>query len=528
MNCLYGVDKNPLAVELAKLSLWLESHSEGLPLTFLNHRLICGDSITGARYENLLTRPGTGQPVSSLFLQRLVPLLEEVLNEALVHVHALEATIGKNVVDIEHKRTAKERLDRALKPFKLLARAWTGGAMLGPDGSDDHGYEELLKAVAERHDTEALVANRPTLARMVETGQGAFAYGLELPEVFFPDGTLQQSYGFDAVIGNPPWDEIQPLAKEFFAAFDLSILDAPTKLERTAIEERLLKNPEIKHAHDNYMRQFSQAKQTIGKCYSHVNRETGGRPSGASMDIWQVFAERGLQLLRHGGRVGFILPSAFHANQSATGIRELYLHQASLQCCYSFENRNKLFEIDSRFKFAAIVAQRNDDGTTEFPCAFYLHDLQWLFEDNAPLRYTLALIEKTGGEYLSFLELRSPDDAKIANSCFKNGEAISQVLPRSQIRLGREMHMTDDAWRFTSTSKIVKPDEDIWDQSFVHRLLHQGHLVLHEGKTFHQYNDHWDQPRYLVEVTKIKDRPAWLQVARHYRLAFRDIASVHG
>ena len=61
VHCLYGVDKNPLAVELAKLSLWLESHAEGLPLTFLDHRLVCGDSLTGPFFEHLLTLSGLRQ-----------------------------------------------------------------------------------------------------------------------------------------------------------------------------------------------------------------------------------------------------------------------------------------------------------------------------------------------------------------------------------------------------------------------------------------------------------------------------------
>src|SRR5256885_3151249 len=57
-HCLYGVDRNPLAVELAKLALWLESHAEGMPLTFLDHRFVVGDSLTGPFWERLLTRPG--------------------------------------------------------------------------------------------------------------------------------------------------------------------------------------------------------------------------------------------------------------------------------------------------------------------------------------------------------------------------------------------------------------------------------------------------------------------------------------
>ena len=79
--------------------------------------------------------------------------------------------------------------------------------------------------------------------------------------------------------------------------------------------------------------------------------------------------------------VSFV-PSAFHANEGATGVRRLYLEKLNLRHCYSFENRRKLFEIDSRFKFATVVAQAGQP-TEQFSCAFYLHDDEWLFTNTS-------------------------------------------------------------------------------------------------------------------------------------------------
>ena len=78
VHCLYGVDKNPLAVELAKLSLWLESYAEGLPLTFLDHRIVCGDSLTGPFFEHLLTYPGSGERINNLYTQGVTEKLTQV------------------------------------------------------------------------------------------------------------------------------------------------------------------------------------------------------------------------------------------------------------------------------------------------------------------------------------------------------------------------------------------------------------------------------------------------------------------
>jgi hypothetical protein len=88
----------------------------------------------------------------------------------------------------------------------------------------------------------------------------------------------------------------------------------------------------------------------------------------------------------------------------------------ALRFCYSFENHRKLFEIDSRFKFAVVVATAGS-STTEFSCAFYLHDDEWLFADRAnrkPLTYTLEFVRRTVGDYSSLIELRSSKDLEVA------------------------------------------------------------------------------------------------------------------
>ena len=131
VHCLYGVDKNPLAVELTKLSLWIECHAEGLPLTFLDHRIVVGDSITGPLFEHLLKAPGTGEPLEDLFAEGLTAKLTDALGKALIHVRDLDASVGVSLADIHAKRAAKERLDQSLAPFRVLAAAWAGGAMLG-------------------------------------------------------------------------------------------------------------------------------------------------------------------------------------------------------------------------------------------------------------------------------------------------------------------------------------------------------------------------------------------------------------
>jgi hypothetical protein len=150
VHCLYGVDKNPLAVELAKLALWLESHAEGMPLTFLDHRLVVGDSLTGPFWEKLLFRPGKPDtPVENLFSQGIYSKFQKALTDALGLVRRLEASVGSDLAEVLDKEKVKAQLDQALLPFRVGVAAWAGGVMLGPEKCDDLAYAQLLKSISE-------------------------------------------------------------------------------------------------------------------------------------------------------------------------------------------------------------------------------------------------------------------------------------------------------------------------------------------------------------------------------------------
>jgi hypothetical protein len=186
-----------------------------------------------------------------------------------------------------------------------------------------------------------------------------------------------------------------------------------------------------------------------------------------------------------------------------------------------------LFEIHRSFKFATVVA-KNGGPTSEIRCAFYLHDDEWLFgggRDHHALAYSLAFVRRTGGEYLSLLELRSRHDVEVARVCFTNGRPFGVVCRESGLRFGRELHMTEDAWRFTPAGQLGQPVGDPRDPVVGRRLLELGYLVLHEGKTFRQYDDRWgDVPRYVVAAAQLADKSQLLTTARYYRLAHRNIA----
>jgi hypothetical protein len=551
-HCLYGVDKNPLAVELAKLVLWIEAHAEGMPLTFLDHRLVVGDSLTGAFWHHLTRRPSNPkQPIEHLFANDLDRKVSEALRDAIRAVGELDASVGTSVADMENKKRIKAEIDRALLPFRVVAAAWSGGVMLGREGCDDQAYEELLLSIAKTGELPDLVTS-PKLLAMIYQGLGineipvedkqdvsrehmfelvngtkpvpAISLDLAFPEVFYPNGEPFGRRGFHIVLGNPPWDAVRPKAKEFFASFEFDILSAPTKRERTAMERRLRSVPEIGRLHDAYVQDIDRQNIIHEWLFRYQVAIVNDEKTGGDPDLAKLFLERFTQISRIEGMIGCVVPSAFHANEGATGLRRLYFNENCISQCYSFENKKQLFEIHRSFKFVTLVV-KTGFPTKQFKCCFYLHDDDWLFDEkNDKYNFTMDFVAKTGGEHLSLLELRSKQDLDIAELCFQKGESFGKICVRLNIRLGREMHMTDDAWRFVPTESILPVTEDPREPDVMQRLQKNGYLVLHEGKTFWHYDDRWGvRPKYLVESRAIADKTDWLVSAGYFRLAYRAI-----
>ena len=406
VHCLYGCDRNKLAVELAKLSLWLESYAEGLPLTFLDHRLVCGDALTGPFFDSLKTLPVTGGALDSLLAQGVSERLATSLGLARKLVTALNASIGRDVDDLSSKQAAKDRLDRVLYPLRQLARAWAGAAMAGEREADDI-WLGLAVHVAETGAWPKTLTKRQ--AALLAAGADAVAWDLVFPEVF--------PGGFSVVLGNPPWDVVLPNTKDFVADFDPAVLDARTRPERAAIERAVLSRPGVAAAFDAYRAGFDRLKRIAQRLYRHQRVQAGGSVTAGNLDLFRLFAERNVDLVAADGSIGVLMPSAFHANEGTTGIRRLYLQETDLRWCLSFENRRRIFDIDSRFKFDLIVARR-PGPTRSLRCGFYLDRIEDACDPDKIMTYDMAFLNQAGGATLTPLELRGNAELRIAEKFF--------------------------------------------------------------------------------------------------------------
>ena len=207
-SCVYGVDLNLMAVELAKLSLWLHTVAKGEPLSFLDHHIRCGNSLIGAKIKNLSNLPelrrsrrNTSQSQTEIPMD--FPFTDRVAT-AIGHYLLIEETESRTADQIHAKEHQLDIAQQMLRFHKGVANLWTS-VYFGNDVSRST-YHQALNALRSRDSDalEDLLSYRR--AQEVATEKRFFHWEIEFPEVFRDKfGREKDNPGFDAVVGNPPY-----------------------------------------------------------------------------------------------------------------------------------------------------------------------------------------------------------------------------------------------------------------------------------------------------------------------------------
>ena len=213
-SCVYGVDLNPMAVELAKLSLWLHTVAKGEPLSFLDHHIRCGNSLIGARIENLSNLPDLKKRRHRANEHQTEFAMEfpftDTVARAIGHYLLIEKTGSRTADQIHAKERELDIAQTMLRFHKGVANLWT--SVYFENDVSRANYDQALKSLRSR-DTDAL-ENLPPYRRAQEIAaeKRFFHWEVEFPEVFRDKfGREKNNPGFNAVIGNPPYVDIKGL-----------------------------------------------------------------------------------------------------------------------------------------------------------------------------------------------------------------------------------------------------------------------------------------------------------------------------
>ena len=378
-RCVFGVDKNPMAVELAKVALWLHTFTVGAPLSFLDHHLRCGDSLFGAWARGgidkaidyggplLLHGSVTQAERSALGMQTIEELTDAEIAEAHRSAETFaqveEATAPLDaVLSLVHAIDWLEVKDRdgrtALQSFfgGLLGdpiEIALGQAEVSAERPESAHFAELLRKTRHLVDEERFL-----------NWQAAF------PGVWTNWQSASPEGGFDAVIGNPPWDRMKLQQVEWFATRRREIALAP----RAADRKRMI--AALEQAGDPLAQDYALASERATAA-ARMARSGGDYPllSGGDLNLYSLFVERAMSLVKRDGMVGLLTPSGIASDKTAARFFKGVATEGRLKALYDFENKKVFFpDVHASFKFCIFVASPSPIGEAAH-CAFYLHDI---------------------------------------------------------------------------------------------------------------------------------------------------------
>ena len=532
-RCIYAVDVDPLAVELCRLSLWTETMDKSLPFGFLDHKVKCGNSLIGAWFDEFAHYPAMAwknreggdkshsngvhfeknartKAIKAFVNETLKLELKLVLQEDMFEADLLalaDATHvqAMGVIDNMHAlpvHNADERA-RLYRDELLGSEAWSSlkDAMDVWAACWFWPADEIDVAPSPREFSSPSDVTR-AVARRVAADMRFFHWELEFPDVFRQvegDGPT----GFDAIVGNPPWDIAKPVSKEFFSNIDPLYRSygkqEALRRQRGYFEDETTERNWLDYnarfrAQSNYMSyagnpfgdpvrtdksqaRFSIAQGRANETFHGEWRRIRARGTGfvdpahpyrhqgsADLNLYKLFLEKAHALLGPQGRLGFLVPSGLYSDHGTQALRSLFLTQCRWEWLFGVENRDKVFPIDSRFKFNPIIVQKG--GKTEaIYTAFMRRKLEdWERAEDIATPYSRQQVERFSPNSRAILEIQSARDLEILEKIYANGVLLGDDSPDGWgIKYTREFDMTNDSHLFPPRpeweAKGYRPDE---------------------------------------------------------------------
>lgn len=543
-RCVYAVDYNPDAVELCKVVLWIEGYCAGKPLSFLDHHIRCGNSVLGVSDLQMLI---DGVPDKALTAEDKDTLkaLKKLNQEAVKAVNGNtgnEPTFGfENPFGIEEmsiaqigladkirfinhlpEETLEQEIVKQLRWQELMASARVdclrracdiyayafyhtvkadelykdkGGTDKELDLEAEVPYTKtVMRALQEIEAMECLEKGKPLptyyrqlladfkteVKRMAEE-QRFFHWCVEFPEVF------AANKGFDVMCGNPPWDKIKVEDKKWFESHGRAdIVNAGTASQRKkAIADLPSTDPIL---YKEYAKALADAE-----ALSRFVRLAGRFDLTATgdIDLYPMFAELCLSFSKEAW--GLVIPTGIAVNDSNKAFFSKLIDENRLVSLYDFENREKLFDIDSTNHFCLLTIGKEQNTPRTVKGGFFLTRLDHLLDPRRIYTLQTSDFARLNPNTKTCPVFRTSRDAKLTAKIYRNSTILYNEITGENpwnIKFGSMIHMSNDSYLFRTYAQLTAQGATLNGNTFT-TVDGETYIPLYEGKMIWHYNHHF-------------------------------------
>lgn len=486
-RCIYGVDLNPMAVELTKMALWLEGYEPGKPLSFLDRHLLCGNSLLGVFDLTVLDKgipkdafkQLTGDDkeyCANLAKQNAIGLKSyqqelEVPEQTNIIISGrnedmfgqVDSMPEESVTDVEQKAREyhKYREQIESKDDYIASDIYIGAFLMQKRPDKAVPTSQTLYRFKVMHQPSETDLEAIKQAREACKKANALHWPFAFPKVF-------SKGGFDVVLGNPPWDVSQVNDTEFFSDKDPSIASLEGDKRKKKIEELETGNPTLFAQFQEFMYVIQAQNNNLGK--------SGRYPLSAhgKLNYYPLFCELFINLIRKDrGRVGAIVPTGIATDDSTKQLFAAFIEKDHLVSLYDFENQGIFPSVHNSYKFCLLTL--GSSHSADFAC--FLHSIQELEDDRRHFELTAEDFHLINPNTHTLPIFRSKMDAELAKKIYRR---VPVLIDESKGDEGNPWGIQFSTMFNMTTASNLFLDEPEADS-----------YPLYEAKMLHQYDHRW-------------------------------------
>lgn len=484
-NCIYGVDLNPMALELAKFSLWITASMPNFPLSFLDHKLKCGNSLVGATPDLIekgipveafnpvtlddkkvcsdlkkrvrkelegLSRKDKGIQTGLEFKVTITDSEEE--DEQYLHILDSEQEDAEEVENVAHEYEEVYKAKRENTDWKL-ADTWTAAFFIRKDDLNkiyptNITLQNIKQGNAIDEDLEMEILH---LARKYRF----FHWHLEFPEVF-------EKGGFDCILGNPPWEKINLEDKEFFAsrAPQISTI-AKSNVRNKAILKLKETNPQL---YKTYLTAFDETNKALNFYKTSNYYKYGNR---GLLNTYPLFTELVINVTNKKGGVGYLIPSGFFNDDTISPLFRYASQNNFINNILDFENTKRLFpSVHRQYRFSVVTFLKNNNQAG-FHSKFFLREISECFDKSKNLLYRYEDLKAFNPNNFVCPSFKNQYELDINRKLYSYGVLKDESDESNTTHVHRMINMSSDS----ALLKLVRDKDD---------------LPVYESKLFHQFD----------------------------------------